>query len=161
MSEQFDENLKFGLLVGSFSVSPPPLKIFHNSILNLPNIVDRICSPRSEVALISGRDVPIVQIHRAEALARRVTYFGTSGEISQFKIQMKVGSARTGSGVLVKEVLNQVDENQSSTSPVKASSSRLLNRSLGGSSMESLTSVEEPSAGPSKNILEEKVPEGK
>lgn len=161
VSEQFDENLKFGLLVGSFSVLPPPLKIFHNSILNLPNIVDRICSPRSEVALISGRDVPIVQIHRGEALARRVTYFGTSGEISQFKIQMKVGSARTGSGVLVKEVLNQVDENQSSTSPVKASSSRLLNRSLGGSSMESLTSVEEPSAGPSKNILEEKVLEEK
>jgi hypothetical protein len=159
VSEQFDENLKFGLLVGSFSVSPPPLKVFHNSILNLPNIVDRICAPRSEVALITGRDVPIVQIHKGEALARRVTYFGTSGEISQFKIQMKVGSSKTGSGVLVKEVLN-LDENQSSTSPVKASSSQVrLNRSLGGYSMESLTSVKEPSAGPSKDIMEEKVPE--
>jgi hypothetical protein len=153
VSGEFDENLQFGLLVGSFSVTAPPLKIYHSSILNLPKIVERICTAGSTVAVITGKDVPIVQIHSSETLARKVTYFGTSEEISKFKIHIKK-AGKTGSKVQsdLKEVSNQIpssevrslDENQSSTSPFKVDSSQFLNRSLAGSSKDFLTFEEEP-----------------
>ena len=126
MSGEFDENLKFELLAGSFSVASPQLKIFHNSILNLSKIVERICTAGSEVAVINGQDVPIVQIHSSLTLPRKLTYFGTSEEMRKLEIHMEK-TDRTGSPVQSVEVSKQVptsevgdlDENQSSTTPVK------------------------------------------
>jgi hypothetical protein len=123
VSGEFDENLKFGLLVGSFSVSTPPLKIFHNSILSLSKIVDKICTAGSDVAFITGQDVQSVQIHSSLTLPMKVTYFGTSEEMSKLEIHMEKADSPVQSVEVSKKVptseVGDLYENQISISPAK------------------------------------------
>ena len=146
------ENVKFGILFGIFSVLVPPLNIYYSSISNLHNIVENISPPCSTVAFISDIKVPLVKIHcETETLSRKVTYFGSAGEMSKFKTDLQkrsVGEVGVLAGkatqdtqdseavICAPDIVSQSesDDNISSTSPFKAYSITVSGKSRGESS---------------------------
>ena len=84
--------MKFGLLVGKFSVLSPPLNVYHSSIASLSNIVEKISPALSSVGVISDMSASLIQVH-SDILSRKVTYFGSGEEIHKLKTQLQKRTA--------------------------------------------------------------------
>ena len=78
-------NVLFGVLFGKFSsVNSCPLKILYNGLTGVADIVNSVVPEGSRVAMITDRDVSVIQIHGKD-LKHEVTYFAMQGQIEKFK----------------------------------------------------------------------------
>ena len=78
-------NVHFGVLFGKFDVvTSDPLKILYNGLKNVADIISSVVPEGSRIAMISDKDVSVIQIHGRD-LKHEVTYFASQGQIERFK----------------------------------------------------------------------------
>ena len=86
------ENMDFGVLFGRFNILIPPLKRGYNGLFNIVEIVNRICPPQSQIAMLSDQGLPVLQVHSAN-LDQRVQYIGTKEDLNKFKLLLRKDKA--------------------------------------------------------------------
>ena len=79
-SGDFVENIRCGILVGSFNISSP-LNIFYGSLSDIYEIVQKISPPGSQIAFISGSPAQITCMS-SRGLNVKATYYGTAEEVN-------------------------------------------------------------------------------
>ena len=82
------ENMDFGILFGKFSVLLPPLKRAYSDLVNLNDIVKKICPPKSTVAMVTDQRLKVIKVHSSD-LEQTVKYFGSPTDLSKFKDHLR------------------------------------------------------------------------
>ena len=83
------ENVRFALLFGKLTVLKSPLLVHYSDLVQLSQVVDSVCPPQMNVAMITDPGAVPVKIHNRD-LDRRITYFGTEVDIYKFKKKLSM-----------------------------------------------------------------------
>ena len=88
-SDYFLENLRCGVLEGIFSLSAP-LKMYHETTSKLLDIIEKLDVNKCEVAVITDKGIPVVQLHSAcQGYQTKVTYYSFSEDLTKFKASIQ------------------------------------------------------------------------
>ena len=84
--KEFEENVSFGVIFGKLNSFKRPVKIHHNSLSNLKDIVESVSPPNGTTVVIADHH-PLVKVHTVELLGK-FAYYASKSEISRFKISL-------------------------------------------------------------------------
>ena len=128
-----EENLSYGVIFGKFVILNPPLKIYYNSMSMLPEVIENVVPPESNVAVFIEPGQSLVQVHKDELIFKCVKYFGSSEKIDKFKkvVNKQFSKAENSLGKL---------SDESSTSPGKDALATSSSSTIPSSSEKSSTS---------------------
>ena len=89
--DQILENVSFGLLFGKFSVSNPPLKIFHGDLkTSLCKVVSDLLVPGSQVSYLNEETCPFIDIHFMKNLKLcKFVYYGEKKAVESLRNRWK------------------------------------------------------------------------
>ena len=74
---QLCENMDFGIIFGKFSVLVPCLKRAYNHLGNVSEIVEKICPPMCNIAMVVDHGMQVIKVHSSK-LEHRVSYLGSA-----------------------------------------------------------------------------------
>ena len=118
-------NVKYAILFGKMSVLKTPLLVYHGAIAQICQVIDRVCPPESNVALVSDIGVPSIKLHNNN-LDKKVKYFGGQNDITRFIKKLDsdktaVDSSDSPEDLSIGETSDSEEIASTSTTPVKSS----------------------------------------
>ena len=90
-----NENMKFGILIGKFSISlPSSLSRSYNSVSAVINIVRAVCVPKSNICVITEPGLAVIEVHSVDD-EFKVCYIGNSQAITKIMKHKKDTNSTT------------------------------------------------------------------
>ena len=107
------------------SVLKTTLLVYHEAIAQICQVIDRVCPPESNVALVSDIGVPSIKLHNNN-LDKKVKYFGGQNDITRFIKKLDsdktaVDSSDSPEDLSIGETSDSEEIASTSTTPVKSS----------------------------------------
>ena len=81
----FAENVRFGVFFGNIANIRSGIKVYHEQIDGLADVIDKVVNPNSRILYLSEK-LPLVQVHNS-SLHRVVEYYGPKSEIDKLKLK--------------------------------------------------------------------------
>ena len=86
------ENVRYGVIFGTFDVLNGPLEAHYNSVKKFPVMLSKIAPPRSKIAVVFGPKVDFIEVHDNQSSNHIVRYYGENAAFDTFEKSLKKGS---------------------------------------------------------------------
>ena len=89
------ENVRYGVIYGTFDVLNGPLEAHYNSMKTFPVMLSKIAPPRSKIAVVFGPKVDFIEVHDNQLSNHILKYYGENAAFDTFEKYLKTYSSLT------------------------------------------------------------------